>query len=568
MRGTIALLVGFAALSAHGAQAAGAACPNPAFLRQAQSAIAAYDQAGVFSGAVLVAANGRPVLRRGVGLADRELGVAATPEMKFRIGSITKQFTATAILQLQEAGKLSVDDPISKYYRDAPAAWSKITLRHLLTHTSGIPSYTGLPGFFEREARLPHTPEELIRLTRDKPLEFEPGSQYAYDNSGYILLGYVVEKVSGQPYADYLAQHVFGPLHMTGSGYDRSDTVIPGRVPGYQHGADGFKNAPFLDMSVPFAAGSLYSTVDDLLAWDQALYAARPLKPESLKAMFTDYGHHYGFGFVIDRKWDQDRIWHNGGINGFTASFQRYPKARVTAIALANQGTPATDKLAADLAGLCLGAKVYPRQVAEAPKSLARYAGFYEVPPFTVLKVEVRGAGLVSHIAGQPDLALYPQGAGKFFARTADVELTFQTGADGQVSGALVRQGAQQPLAKRIDAAEAERLSKAKAERLASKVASPGTEQALRRVIGELQAGAPDYSRMAPPLAEATRRQADGIKTALAELGPLKSLTFRSVGPGGADIYLAAFEKGSLEWRISLGDGGQIVGLLFRRFPN
>jgi D-alanyl-D-alanine carboxypeptidase len=567
MRGDIALLVGLAALSGHGASAAPAACPNPAFLHEAQSAIAAYDQAGVFSGAVLVAANGQPVLRRGVGLANRELGVAAAPEMKFRIGSITKQFTATAILQLQEAGKLSIDDPVSKYYPDAPAAWSKIRLRHLLTHTSGIPSYTGLPGFFDREARAPHTPEELIKLTRDKPLEFEPGSKFAYDNSGYILLGYVVEKVSGQPYAEYVQQHIFGPLHMTGSGYDQSGTIIPGRVPGYQRGPDGWQNAPFLDMSVPYAAGSLYSTVDDLLAWDQALYAARPIKPDSLKAMFTDYGHHYGFGFVIDQKWDQDRIWHNGGVNGFTASFQRYPKAHITAVALANQGTPATDKLAADLAGLCLGAKVYPQQAAETPKGLARYAGFYEVTPATVIKVDVGGAGLVSHIAGQPDLLLYPEGGGKFFARTADVEVTFQTGADGQVSGAVVKQGGQQPLAKRIDAAEADRLAKAKAERVAAKVASPGTEAALRHIIDSLQKGAPDYSRMAPTLADATRRQADGIKTALDQLGPLKSMTFQSVGPAGADIYIVAFEKGSLEWRISLDADGRIGGLIFRRLP-
>ena len=443
MRWKIVFLTAVATLTTHAAAAATASCPNPAFLREAQSALAAYDDAGLFSGAVLVAANGRPVLRRGVGLADRELGVAATPDMKFRIGSITKQFTATAILQLQEAGKLSIDDPISKYYTDAPAAWSKITLRHLLTHSSGVPTYTALPGFMEREARQPHTPEELIKLTRDKPLAFEPGSQFAYDNSGYIILGYVVEKVSGQPYATYLKQHVFGPLGMTGSGYERSEEILPGRVPGYQRGPDGvLQNAAFLDMSVPYAAGSLYSTVDDLLAWDQALYAARPLTPASLKAMFTDYGHHYGFGFVIDQKWGQDRIWHNGGINGFTASFQRYPKAGVTTVALANQATPATDKLVADLAGLCLGAKVYPPTVPESAGALARYAGFYELTPATVARVEVRGAGLVSHTAGQPDLLLYPEGGGKFFAKTADIELAFQPSAGGPVTGVVVDQGA------------------------------------------------------------------------------------------------------------------------------
>jgi CubicO group peptidase (beta-lactamase class C family) len=567
MRLAMALLCSVAVLGAHSAQAAGAACHNPAFQRDAQSALQGYADADMFSGAVLVAVDGKPVLRRGVGLADRELGVAATPEMKFRIGSITKQFTATAILQLQEAGKLSVDDPISKYYPEAPAAWSKITLRHLLTHSSGIPSYTNLPGFFARDARLPHTPEELIRLTRDKPLEFEPGSSYAYDNSGYILLGYVVEKVSGQPYAAYLQQHVFGPLRMTGSGYDSSTQIIPGRVPGYQFGPGGtWTNAAFLDMSVPFAAGSLYSTVDDLLAWDQALYAAKPLKPESLRAMFTDYGHHYGFGFVIDQKWDQDRIWHNGGINGFTASFQRFPKSKVTVVALANEGTPATDKLAADLAGLCLGAQVYPKTVAETPAALARYSGFYALTPATVAKVEVHGSGLVSQIAGQPDLLLYPAGGGKFFARTADVELAFQAGADGQVTGVVLRQGGhEQPPARRIDAAEAERLAHAKAARLASGVPSPGSEAALRRVIGELQAGAPDYSRMSPALAEATRRQLDGIRANLAQLGRLTSLTFQAVGPGGADIFVAVFEKGSLEWRIALGEGGQVAALVFRR---
>lgn len=461
---------------AQAAHAAGSACPNPAFAQAAQAAIAAHEQANTFSGAVLVAIDGQPVLRRGVGLADRERGVAVTPEMNFRVGSITKQFTSAAILQLQEAGKLSIDDPIGKYYRDAPPAWAKITLRHLLTHTSGIPSYTDIPGFFAREARLPHTPEELIKLTRDKPLQFEPGSRFAYDNSGYILLGYVVEKVSGERYADYVQKHLFGPLGMTGSGYDDTGRIIPGRAAGYDRGPGGtWRNATFLDMSVPYAAGSLYSTVDDLLKWDQALYAERLLKPQSLKTMFADYGHHYGLGFFIDRKWGQDRIQHGGDINGFSASFQRYPAARVTAVALANLATPAAEKLASDLAGLCLGA-------------------------------DVRSA-----------------------------------------------------------AAEAGRLARAPAaERRAP---SPGSEEALRRVIGELQRGEPDYSRMGPRLADAVRAQADATKATLAALGTLKSLKFQSVGPGGADIYTAVFENGALELRIALGDAGRVDTLFLRPAP-
>jgi CubicO group peptidase (beta-lactamase class C family) len=570
MRWTILVVSGVAGLTAlagsETARAATGACPNPDFQKQAQAAISAYSQADMFSGAVLVAVDGKPVLRQGVGLAERELGVANTPQTKYRIGSITKQFTATAILQLQEAGKLSIDDPISKYYADAPPAWSKVTLRHLLTHTSGIPTYTALPGFFDKEARQPHTPEELIKLTRDKPLEFEPGSKFAYDNSGYILLGYVVEKVSGQRYADYVQQHIFNPLGMTSSGYDDSDRLIPGRAAGYDRGPDGkLHNAAFLDMSVPYAAGSLYSTVDDMLTWDQAIYAAKLLKPESLKAMSTDYGNKYGFGFVVDQKWGQDRVWHNGGINGFTASFQRYPKARVTAVALNNQQSPATDKIAADLAGLCLGQDVYPKQVAESPANLQRYAGWYDAAA-QLVKVEANGATLVAQAVGQPATIYYPEGGGKFFARTAEVRLAFQSATDGQVTGALISPAAGQPIpAKRIDAAEADRMAKALAQRVASKTASPGTEEALRRFIAEMQKGEPDYGRLNPQLATAVRQSFDQVRTnLLLPLGALKTVTFQEVGPGGMDRFNAAFEKGSLQFGIILGDNGRIEGLNMR----
>jgi CubicO group peptidase (beta-lactamase class C family) len=550
---------------ASAASAAGPTCPAKGFLSEAQATIRDFDQAGAFTGALLVAMDGKPVLRQGVGLADRELGVAATPETKFRIGSITKQFTATAILQLQEAGKLAVDDPISKYYPEAPPAWAKITLRHLLTHTSGIPSYTGLPGFFDREARLPHTPEELIRLTRDKPLEFEPGAKYAYDNSGYILLGYVVEKASGERYADYVQKHIFGPLGMTASGYDSSEQIMPGRAQGYERApSGGLRNAAFLDMSVPYSAGSLYSTVDDLLAWDRALYAATLLKPDSLKAMWTDYGHHYGFGFTVDRKWDQDRIWHNGGINGFTSSFQRYPKARVTAVALANQASPAADALAADLAGLCLGAEVFPKSIAAKPAELARYAGYYEITPVNVLRLEVQGGALRATGPDQPGALFHPAGGGKFFSRTSAVRIAFQTGPDGLATGALVDQAGHQVLAKAIDATEADRLAKAKAARVASGAAASGSEEALRKVVADLQKGEPDYDRLSPPLAAVMRQRLDQTTKMMAVFGPLKSLQFTGVGPGGADIYRVEFEKAATEWRIALAPDGKIAALTFR----
>jgi CubicO group peptidase (beta-lactamase class C family) len=329
------------------------AAPSPK--QRAQAYVAGFATTDHFSGVILVAKDGKPVFRKAFGLANREWGIPNTPEGKFRLGSITKQFTATAILQLQEAGKLSVDDPIAKYYPDAPAAWKAVTLRHLLTHTSGIPSYTALPGFFIGEARLDRTPQQIIELTRDKPLEFEPGTRFSYDNTGYIILGYVIEKVSGERYADYVAKHIFQPLGMASSGYDVSETIVPQRVAGYVRGSAGFTNAPYLSMTEPYAAGSLYSTADDMLIWDHALYAARPLSAASLAAMFTDYGHGYGFGWEIGKLQGHRRVGHSGGVNGFVTHFDRYPDDRLTVIVLSNASDSPVERIAANLGAIYLG---------------------------------------------------------------------------------------------------------------------------------------------------------------------------------------------------------------------
>jgi D-alanyl-D-alanine carboxypeptidase len=333
------------------AKAAAAPAAN-ALTARADALIASYPQ---FSGTVLVAKDGLPLFRKAYGMANREWEVRNTPETKFRLGSLTKAFTAVAILQLQEAGKLSVDDPISKYYPTAPESWKPITLKHLLNHTSGIPSYTGLPTFFAKESRLDRTPDEIVQLTRDQPLEFEPGSKYAYDNTGYILLGYVIEKVSGEPYAGYVDKHIFQPLGMKNSGYDSSEKIIPLRAAGYDVTPAGLINARFLSMSLPYAAGSLYSTVDDMLIWDQALKGDKVLSAASRKAMYTDYGHAYGFGWQIDKRHDHTRINHGGGINGFVTKFDRYPDDGLTVVVLSNVSNAPSGQLADELGAIFLG---------------------------------------------------------------------------------------------------------------------------------------------------------------------------------------------------------------------
>jgi D-alanyl-D-alanine carboxypeptidase len=327
------------------------------FSAKADRFVTDYVQQNKFIGTVLVARDGKPIFRKGYGLANREWSVPNGPESKFRLGSITKQFTATAILQLVEAGKLKLDDPISKYYTDSPAAWSKVTIHHLLCHTSGIPSYTGLPGFFLKESMFDRTPAEIVKLTQEKPLEFEPGEKFAYDNTGYVLLGYVIEKISGQKYADYLRDHIFSLLGMRDTGYDTAQEVIPHRASGYMFNGTTWVNAPYLAMSLPHAAGSLYSTVDDLLIWDQALYAQKPLTAASLDRMFTPNKDKYGYGWFINTRFNHKVLEHQGGINGFNTLISRYPDARVTVIVLSNMNTREIDSIGHGLAGFVLEKK-------------------------------------------------------------------------------------------------------------------------------------------------------------------------------------------------------------------
>lgn len=326
----------------------------------AEAMLKGYVDDGRFSGAVLVARHGKPLLREGFGLANREWDIAVTPETEFRIGSLTKQFTATAILELAEQGKLQLTDPIRKYYADAPRAWDAVTLAQLLSHRSGIPSFTDLPGFEDNVARRDLTPTEIIALTRDAPLHFPPGSKYEYDNSGYVLLGYVIEQQSGQAYADYLKDHVFHPLGMEHTGYEVSADLLPHRAAGYRREQGIWKNASFASMSVPFAAGALYSTVDDLLIWDQALDTAKLLTRASLDSMFTDHGDHYGYGYVIDHDHAHRREWHNGGINGFTAYLARYPDDGLTVIVLANLEDAPINEIGKKLAHLSFGESPAP----------------------------------------------------------------------------------------------------------------------------------------------------------------------------------------------------------------
>jgi len=297
-----------------------------------------------FRGAILVGIDGKIVFEKAYGPADEEWDVPNSPRSKFRIASLTKQFTAACVLILQERGLLHVQEQISKYLDDVPPAWKGVTIHQLLTHTAGIPNpdYSGKQ--YANIQRTGATPKQLVALVGNRPLDFGPGTKWNYSNTGYILLGMLVEKVSGQSYSEFLRSNIFQPLGMNDSGYDRETDILKRRASGYQIKDGHLANTDFIDMSTPFSAGGIYSTVEDMYRWNEALSeSGKLLSADSLKQMFTEYpeatheGQHYGYGVAISRrKFGRLLYYHGGGVEGFSSSIQRYPNDRVCIVVLSN----------------------------------------------------------------------------------------------------------------------------------------------------------------------------------------------------------------------------------------
>ena len=316
--------------------------------------LAAQVEANHFMGSVLIARDGKPLFRKGFGLANVEHDVPNTAQTKFRIGSLTKQFTAAAVLLLQERGLLDVQDPIGKYVEDPPQSWADVRIHHLLTHTSGIPSFTSFPDYVETWM-IPSRPQKTMLRFRDKPLDFPPGRKLSYSNSGYILLAVIIEKASGMRYEEFLRKNVFEPLAMNDSGHDTFAAVLKHRATGYIWGEAGLEHAPYHDMDLPIGGGDLFSTVDDLLRWDQALYTDRLLSDESRKAMFTRFKKGYAYGWGVARMFGRKIHSHGGGINGFSAQIIRFPADNVTVIVLCNLESSPTMQVGRDLAAILCG---------------------------------------------------------------------------------------------------------------------------------------------------------------------------------------------------------------------
>ena len=402
------------------------------------------DEAKTFMGTVLVAQDGKVLVSRAYGFANLEWRIPNTPSTRFRLGSVTKQFTAASILLLEERGKLATGDLVKNHLPDAPAAWDQITLYHLLTHTSGIPSFTGFPEY--RTAKLVMTPtEKIVAAFRDKPLEFAPGEKFNYSNSGYVLLGYLVEKISGQTYEQFVQENIFTPLGMKDSGLDSNRTVIPQRASGYSPSPNGPVNAEFIHMSIPHGAGALYSTTEDLLRWTQGLFGGKLLSPASLEKMKTPFKNDYAFGLQARTVNGRLVIDHGGGIEGFNTMLAYYPATKLTVAVLGNLNGNAPGEIASHLGAVAHGDTVKlnseRKEISVSADVLARYAGTYEVAPKVDLLITLVDGKLMGQMGQQKPLPLFAETETIFFLKAIDAQLEFVKDDSGNVTHVITRQG-------------------------------------------------------------------------------------------------------------------------------
>lgn len=379
---------------------------------------------------VAIARKGEVVLAKGYGRADLEFDAPANAETCFRIGSVTKQFTAALVMKLVERKTLALDDDLSKWVPEFPLQGKHVTLRQLLQHTSGIPSYTDIGAAWEAKWPLELTHEELLALVKDKPFDFEPGTQWAYDNTGYYLLGMVLEKASGKKYEDLLRDEITTPLGLTRTRRDSNVDLIRNRAQGYAwqgRGAQGelVNDQPY-GTNQPGAAGFLLSTARDLVTWSMALSSGKVVSKESFTLMTTpavlpdgkDTG--YGFGLMLDEFEGRKRIGHGGGIFGFNSFLGWFPDEDVYVAVISNGEALSSNQVFADLAWPALGVeRPAPKDLAIPADVLTKLAGVYRITALGVSADVTSADGklyLQARAPGQQKFRLQWQGGDEFRA--------------------------------------------------------------------------------------------------------------------------------------------------------
>ncbi len=411
-----------------------------------------YVQDKEFMGTVLVSKNNDSLLHRGYGFANIEWEIPNDTNTKFRLGSLTKQFTAAAILLLEERGLLNIDDFISKHLSNAPLAWKNIKVFHLLNHTHGIPNYTQFPEF-RQITYFKKTPWEQVQLFIDKSLDFEPGTQYCYNNTGYVLLGFLIEQLTDQSYARFIQDNIFMPLNMHDSGYDSFSEIIPHRASGYSKNSNGqLSNDEYLDMSLPYAAGSLYSTTADLLKWTRGLFNYNLLSVDSLKKMITPFKENYGFGVEIKDIDGISAIRHVGGINGFHSALLYSQSTKITIAILSNLNTLGYVWDIGFLAqgiGLKLFSIMHDKTVTLPTEKksvkvesdiLEEYTGEFEIKPNLKMILTIKGTQIEAFFSNQTVILLRAESESEFYSLKPNLSFKFLRNKKGTVEQVHVSQ--------------------------------------------------------------------------------------------------------------------------------
>jgi D-alanyl-D-alanine carboxypeptidase len=388
-------------------------------------AIMADSYPGDGPGAAAIAVRDGKVVYRGAhGMADLENGLPLTPESVFRLGSITKQFTGASVMLLVERGELSLSDPLTQFLPDYPVHGHTITIEHLLTHTSGIFNYTNIPGYMQTRIKTDLSIDKLIDEFKDQTIDFAPGERFNYSNSGYVLLGAIIEKVSGQSYEEFVQENIFDSLEMKHSYYGSHARIIPDRVRGYGGGPGNWSNAPYLSMTQPHAAGSLLSTVDDMVRWNAALFGGELLRPESVERMIQTFTlsdgaeSPYGFGLGIGTLKGRAAISHGGGIHGFSTFATHLPDEKIYVAVLTNApGLPIRPGSVANRIAAALAGDPFEefKRISLSPDVLERYVGVYRIGEDEERVVSVDGGQLFTQRTGSSRLAVQAHSKTGFF---------------------------------------------------------------------------------------------------------------------------------------------------------
>ena len=393
---------------------------------------------------VLVSRRGEIIYDKSFGLANVELNVPMRTENVFRIGSITKQFTAIAILQLMEQAKLNLQDEITQFIPNYPMQGAKITIEHLLTHTSGIRDYASLRDTVQR-GKIDFTPEAMIDYFKNQPMRFQPGARYEYSNSNYFLLGYIIEKITGNTYQHYLVKNLFEPLDMHDSYVGKDTMIIKNRAAGYSMGGIQIENAAVLSMTHPYAAGAILSTTKDLFKWNEAVHSYKLVKKETLEKALTRYkltnGEeiNYGYGFRLGFIQENPSLWHGGRINGFITTAMYLPKEDVFVVILSNCDCNDVDRVSAKLAALAVG-KPYDYKEIEIPNSiLQRYAGIYENEAGDPFVISVEDGKLFAQRGRNPSTLVKAFEPNKFFFDDPMIMVEFSAGQEGEIDQLIIR---------------------------------------------------------------------------------------------------------------------------------